>query len=93
MEGGVFIFKPLSVSSTNRGMPCLTAHVCKEVDMAPIPTRATEHDIVTGRDPTRLRIFDTTLRDGEQAPGCTMTAEEKLSIARQLKNLQVYCDK
>ncbi len=37
----------------------------------------------------RVQIFDTTLRDGEQAPGCTMTPEEKLSVARQLAKLKV----
>ena len=37
----------------------------------------------------RVVIFDTTLRDGEQAPGCTMTASEKLRIARQLSLLNV----
>ncbi|HRC76081.1 MAG TPA: 2-isopropylmalate synthase [Kouleothrix sp.] len=36
-----------------------------------------------------VRIFDTTLRDGEQAPGCTMTKEEKLEVARQLARLKV----
>src|SRR5271154_2266474 len=36
-----------------------------------------------------VRIFDTTLRDGEQAPGCTMNAEEKVAIARQLERLNV----
>jgi 2-isopropylmalate synthase len=36
-----------------------------------------------------VRIFDTTLRDGEQAPGCTMTLEEKLEVARQLARMRV----
>lgn len=36
-----------------------------------------------------VRIFDTTLRDGEQSPGCTMNVEEKLVIARQLEALGV----
>ena len=36
-----------------------------------------------------VRIFDTTLRDGEQSPGCTMTLKEKLDVARQLAHLGV----
>jgi 2-isopropylmalate synthase len=36
-----------------------------------------------------IRIFDTTLRDGEQAPGCTMTSAEKLEVARSLSRLGV----
>lgn len=38
---------------------------------------------------TYLRIFDTTLRDGEQSPGATMTSAEKLEIARSLARLGV----
>ncbi len=37
----------------------------------------------------RLIIFDTTLRDGEQSPGASMTKDEKLRIARQLERLKV----
>ncbi|GJU67105.1 2-isopropylmalate synthase B [Tanacetum coccineum] len=40
-------------------------------------------------DPNYVRIFDTTLRDGEQSPGATMTTKEKLDIARQLAKLGV----
>ena len=36
-----------------------------------------------------IRIFDTTLRDGEQAPGCTMNPREKVDLARQLERLGV----
>jgi len=36
-----------------------------------------------------IRIFDTTLRDGEQAPGNSMNIEEKMRIARQLQKLNV----
>ncbi len=36
-----------------------------------------------------IRIFDTTLRDGEQAPGCSMNLSEKLLLARQLERLGV----
>ncbi len=37
----------------------------------------------------RIAIFDTTLRDGEQSPGCSMNLEEKLRMARQLDALGV----
>lgn len=37
----------------------------------------------------QLIIFDTTLRDGEQSPGASMTRDEKLRIARQLERLRV----
>ena len=36
-----------------------------------------------------VRIFDTTLRDGEQSPGCSMTTPQKLTIARALSELGV----
>ena len=37
----------------------------------------------------RVEIFDTTLRDGEQSPGCSMTVPEKLRMARKLVDLGV----
>ncbi len=36
-----------------------------------------------------VRIFDTTLRDGEQSPGCSMNLAEKLEVAKQLERLGV----
>lgn len=36
-----------------------------------------------------VRIFDTTLRDGEQSPGCSMNLNEKLEVARELEALHV----
>ncbi len=40
-------------------------------------------------DLDKVLIFDTTLRDGEQSPGATMNADEKLAVARQLARLNV----
>jgi 2-isopropylmalate synthase len=40
-------------------------------------------------DDKRVVIFDTTLRDGEQAPGCSMTLNEKLRVAAALRELKV----
>ena len=34
----------------------------------------------------QIRIFDTTLRDGEQSPGCSMNLAEKIEMARAMKN-------
>jgi len=48
--------------------------------------------LATGRNHKmgdRLFIFDTTLRDGEQSPGASMTREEKIRVARQLERLGV----
>ena len=39
--------------------------------------------------PEKLIIFDTTLRDGEQSPGASMTKEEKIRIAKQLERMKV----
>ncbi|MBC7417317.1 MAG: 2-isopropylmalate synthase, partial [Pedobacter sp.] len=38
-------------------------------------------------DPNKVYIFDTTLRDGEQVPGCKLNANEKLNLALQLEIL------
>ena len=54
-----------------------------------VHTKPTKHDLATGRDPDRVRIFDTTLRDGEQSPGATLTPEEKMAIAKQLAKMGV----
>jgi 2-isopropylmalate synthase len=48
---------------------------------APVPGR--------GVAPGAVRIFDTTLRDGEQAPGAGLTVAEKIEVARQLVRLNV----
>src|SRR5438132_9152 len=45
--------------------------------------------MTTPRDPNRVVIFDTTLRDGEQSPGASMNLAEKLEVARQLEALGV----
>ena len=37
----------------------------------------------------KIHIFDTTLRDGEQAPGSSLEIEEKVEIAKQLSKLNV----
>ncbi len=39
--------------------------------------------------PERVHIFDTTLRDGEQSPGCSMNTDEKLLMARKLVDMGV----
>jgi 2-isopropylmalate synthase len=38
----------------------------------------------------RIYIFDTTLRDGEQVPGCKLNTHEKVEIALQLDLVQIF---
>ena len=44
---------------------------------------------MTNKTSKRIRIFDTTLRDGEQTPGVSLTADDKMEIAHQLSKLGV----
>lgn len=46
-------------------------------------------DAAPASDKDRVYIFDTTLRDGEQSPGATMTLDEKLQIAELLDDMGV----
>jgi len=41
------------------------------------------------KEKRRIKVFDTTLRDGEQAPGCSMNLTEKLEVAKRLEKLGV----
>lgn len=48
-----------------------------------------EPEVTPGRDAEQIYVFDTTLRDGEQSPGATLTADEKLEVADALVGLGV----
>ena len=68
-------------------------HHAGGVAMSAAPERAPRRSIPRPAGPFvaagSVRIFDTTLRDGEQAPGAGLTAAEKLEVARQLVRLKV----
>lgn len=55
--------------------------------VGPVLLRIREEPSMSSND--RVIIFDTTLRDGEQSPGASMTGEEKLRIAKALERLRV----
>ncbi|XP_078152003.1 2-isopropylmalate synthase A-like [Carex rostrata] len=78
--------KPLSFSLSTTGpvKPHSRSIICSALPH-PRPEYIPNHI----PDPNYVRVFDTTLRDGEQSPGATMTSAEKLVIARQLSRLGV----
>src|ERR1700747_3103169 len=53
------------------------------------PKGISEMSSVNKSEKDRVIIFDTTLRDGEQCPGATMTFEEKLEVAEMLDDMGV----
>src|SRR5271166_4059567 len=46
-------------------------------------------EFMSSNQPNHVAFFDTTLRDGEQSPGCSMTTQEKLTMAHALEDLGV----
>src|SRR5437867_7011346 len=66
-----------------------TANIINLLNRTPARHNASIDDI--GRDTMsdRVYIFDTTLRDGEQSPGCSMSVSEKLRMARKLVEVGV----
>ncbi|XP_021751802.1 2-isopropylmalate synthase A-like [Chenopodium quinoa] len=78
----------LSLSSKSTNKPATRFASITRCSAIPPCTRP---DYIPGKisDPNYVRIFDTTLRDGEQSPGASMTPKQKLEIARQLARLGV----
>jgi 2-isopropylmalate synthase len=69
----------------------LSSSMSVDPAIAELYKRRPRPEYIPGRidDPDYVRIFDTTLRDGEQSPGATLTSSEKLEIARNLAKLGV----
>ncbi|KAL0021115.1 hypothetical protein WJX79_010332 [Trebouxia sp. C0005] len=82
---------PVPIGKSYRRNVCrVSASALNAVEKAQAQSK-TRPEYIPGRieDPNYVRIFDTTLRDGEQSPGATLTSKEKLDIARQLSKLGV----
>ena len=54
-----------------------------------LPANVFPGGVKTMNNPNHVSFFDTTLRDGEQSPGCSMTTQEKLTMAHALEDLGV----
>lgn len=79
-------------SPSSTGATALSSSIASvDPAIAELYRRRPRPEYVPGRisDPDYVRIFDTTLRDGEQSPGATLTSSEKLEIARNLAKLGV----
>ena len=76
-----------SVSAASSAAISSTAISSTAIRTIPKTSEGPAHD---GRDPAgRVLIFDTTLRDGEQSPGASLTSDEKLTLAHELAALGV----
>ena len=71
---------------------CETDWLEGDTNKKPPPGTGGKHEETAMSDNTNMRriyVFDTTLRDGEQSPGCTMNLRDKLLVAEHLENLRV----
>ena len=80
-----------STRTARRTNTSLSSSTSADPAIAELYNRKPRPEYIPGRidDPDYVRIFDTTLRDGEQSPGATLTSSEKLEIARNLAKLGV----
>ena len=80
-----------ALASTTEKVSAETTAANGDSDANPNLARRPRPEYIPGHipDPNYVRIFDTTLRDGEQSPGATLTSSEKLEIARNLAKLGV----
>ena len=80
-----------STRTARRTNTSLSSSTSTDPAIAELYNRKPRPEYIPGRidDPDYVRIFDTTLRDGEQSPGATLTSSEKLEIARNLAKLGV----
>ena len=82
---------PISTSSYDTALATASLNSSVDPAIAELYKRRPRPEYIPGKisDPDYVRIFDTTLRDGEQSPGATLTSSEKLEIARNLAKLGV----
>nr|KJB71874.1 hypothetical protein B456_011G145600 [Gossypium raimondii]KJB71875.1 hypothetical protein B456_011G145600 [Gossypium raimondii] len=101
-KSSLFLPSPTSLHFLSSNPPCFPSFPSKSLpkaksllissSLAPTPPTPLRRPLYIPNhipDPNYVRIFDTTLRDGEQSPGATLTSKEKLDIARQLAKLGV----
>lgn len=82
---------PYCPSPRGNNSNCITTSSVSSTSNTAVNCRKPRPRYIPGEipDPDYVRIFDTTLRDGEQSPGATLTSQEKLEIARMLTKLGV----
>ena len=82
--GGLVAARRSATGPARRVSPAHAGAVSPDAPPPPPPSRP---PYIPNRidDPSYVRIFDTTLRDGEQSPGATLTSKEKLDIAKQVR--------